>query len=46
MNISQFFKLNWSDWEAPIEYVNWTCKYCNNINNGKSTTCSKCKKKS
>ena len=47
--MKDIFSLKWGedgcDWEAPMEYVNWTCKYCGNVNSGKSMICIKCKKK-
>ena len=42
--IKDNFSIKWEEWDAPIEYVEWTCP-CGHVNSGKSTTCSKCKQK-
>ena len=39
--IKNNFELQWEEWEAPMEYVNWTCS-CGNVNSGRSTVCLKC----
>jgi len=47
--MKDFFELKWGecdmDDDIPMNYVSWICKYCKNVNSGKSTTCLKCGKK-
>ena len=51
--MKDLFSLKWGedgcdfegDWETPMEYVEWTCSYCGNVNSGKSIICLKCNKK-